>query len=219
MSNGKFTEIADITIIGAGAAGLMAGIWAGRTDPKRKIVLLDGAKKIGRKILIAGGGRCNVTHHTVTADAYAGGSRNAIKKVLKRFDVPQTVDFFRELGVELKREETGKLFPTTDRASTVLDALLTEVQRSAEIRHPCRVEHLTKEGDLFHLSGPWGELQSRTVVLATGGKSIPKTGSDGHGYQLARGLGHNSNPGHLSGSRPLNVTQETFYTNNERSHP
>src|SRR5436190_7690237 len=118
------TEQVDIAIIGAGAAGLMAGIWAGRTYPEQRIIILDGARKLGAKILVAGGGRCNVTHDKVEADAYAGSSRNAIRKVLRRFDVPETVTFFRELGVTLKREETGKLFPTTDSAKTVLDALL-----------------------------------------------------------------------------------------------
>src|SRR5579859_3158218 len=105
----------------------MAAIWAGRTNPNRRIVVLDGARKLGAKILVAGGGRCNVTHDVVDASAYAGSSRNAIKKVLRRFDVPETIAFFRELGVMLKREPTGKLFPTTDSARTVLDALLTEV--------------------------------------------------------------------------------------------
>ena len=79
----------------------MAGIWAGRTNPNRKIIILDGAQKLGAKILVAGGGRCNVTHHTVTADAYAGSSRNAIKKVLRRFDVPETIGFFQDIGINL----------------------------------------------------------------------------------------------------------------------
>src|SRR4026209_2553403 len=101
----------------------MAGIWAGRTHPRRRIVILDGAKHLGANILVAGGGRCNVTHHHVDEKAFAGSSPHAIRKVLLRFDVPQTIEFFRELGVELKREETGKLFPTTDNARTVLSAL------------------------------------------------------------------------------------------------
>ncbi|HEX2619897.1 MAG TPA: NAD(P)/FAD-dependent oxidoreductase, partial [Phototrophicaceae bacterium] len=75
---------AEIVIIGAGAAGLMAGIQAGRHNPNRSIVMLDGAKKLGAKILVAGGGRCNVTHDEVDESAYAGSSRNAIKKVLRR---------------------------------------------------------------------------------------------------------------------------------------
>src|SRR5881409_1860564 len=102
----------------------MTAIWAARAAPGHRVVCLDGANRLGAKILIAGGGRCNVTHHVVDEQAFAGSSRNAVRKVLRRFDVPETVAFFRELGVVLKREETGKLFPTSDRARTVLDALL-----------------------------------------------------------------------------------------------
>src|SRR5882672_7267731 len=99
---------AEIAVIGAGAAGLFAAIWAGRTlreagQPGR-VVALDGAKTLGAKILVAGGGRCNVTHHAVDETAYAGGagsSRHAIKNVLRRFDVPRTVEFFNHLGVQL----------------------------------------------------------------------------------------------------------------------
>lgn len=183
-------ERADVVVVGAGAAGLMAGLWAGRTSAGR-IVLLDGARKLGAKILVAGGGRCNVTHHAVDARAYAGSSPGAINKVLRRFDVPATVAFFRELGVELKREETGKLFPTTDNARTVLDALLrANREAGVEIRHPYRVETVEQTRDGFRVGGPWGALEAGRLVLATGGRSLPKSGSDGHGYALARELGH-----------------------------
>jgi len=87
------TERVDVAIIGAGAAGLMAAIWAGRTKGGRRIVCLDGASRLGAKILIAGGGRCNVTHDTVDEHAFAGSSPNAIRKVLRRFDVPETIGF------------------------------------------------------------------------------------------------------------------------------
>jgi len=182
---------ADITIIGAGAAGLMAAIWAGRAKPPRTVVVLDGARTLGAKILVAGGGRCNVTHDVVTADAYAGGSRNAIKRVLQRFDVPATIAFFQELGVELKREETGKLFPVTDQARTVLKALLAGVRQSgAQIYHPCRVTEITRQDDDFQLGGDWGSVQTTRLILATGGRSLPKSGSDGAGYGLVQELGH-----------------------------
>ncbi len=174
---------------------MMAGIWAGRSHPQRSIVILDGAPKLGAKILIAGGGRCNVTHYQVDASAFAGSSRHAINKVLRRFDVSQTIAFFRELGVALKREETGKLFPITDSARTVLNALLTAAQQAnVRIHHPCRVEAVAKTGDGFHVRGEWGQIETRHVVLATGGKSLPKTGSDGHGYEIARSLGHSLTP-------------------------
>lgn len=169
----------------------MAGIFAGRSNPNRRTVLLDGARKLGAKILVAGGGRCNVTHHAVDARAYAGSTPNAIKKVLRRFDVPATISFFADLDVALKREETGKLFPTTDSAKTVLNALLrANREAGVEIRHPRRVEAIEKTSGGFRAVGEWGTMDAERVVLATGGKSLPKSGSDGHGYRIAESLGH-----------------------------
>ncbi|MCC6613034.1 MAG: aminoacetone oxidase family FAD-binding enzyme [Anaerolineae bacterium] len=185
----------DILIVGAGAAGLMAGIWAGRSNPRRRIVILDGARKLGAKILVAGGGRCNVTHDVVDETAYAGSSRNAIRKVLRRFDVAQTVAFFREIGVELKREDTGKLFPVTDDAHTVLDALLrAAAEANVRILHPRRVETIAPQEDGFVVGGEWGSMAAARIVLATGGRALPKSGSDGHGYALAESLGHSLTP-------------------------
>src|SRR4029078_1003011 len=96
---------------------------AGRPG-RRRVVLLDGAGTLGAKILISGGGRCNVTHHQVDEKAFAGSTPAAIRKILRRFDVDQSFVFFRAYGVDIKNEKTGKLFPVNDRAQTVLDALL-----------------------------------------------------------------------------------------------
>jgi predicted Rossmann fold flavoprotein len=177
-------------VVGAGAAGLMAAIWAGRRG--RRTVLLDGARTLGAKILVSGGSRCNVTHERVDETAFAGSSPAAIRKVLRRFDVPETVAFFRELGVDLKREETGKLFPTTDRARTVLDALLRAAREAdVEVVFPWRVVEVRASAGGFALLSSKGErLEADRVVLATGGLSLPKTGSDGGGYALAQALGH-----------------------------
>ncbi|MFM9994369.1 MAG: NAD(P)/FAD-dependent oxidoreductase [Phycisphaerales bacterium] len=193
------TPEVDIAVVGAGAAGLMAAIWAGRTRPGLRIAALDGALKLGAKVLVAGGGRCNVTHDAVDPSAYAGSSRHAIRNVIRRFDVPRTVEFFRELGVELKREETGKLFPTTDDARTVLEALLRAARDTGvQLIHPWRVESIAKSDDGFLLApspahpptpSP-AHLIARRIILATGGRSLPKSGSDGHGYDLVRALGH-----------------------------
>ncbi|MCA9100013.1 MAG: aminoacetone oxidase family FAD-binding enzyme, partial [Planctomycetales bacterium] len=107
--------------------------------------------------------------------------------------------------------DTGKLFPTTDRARTVLDALVGEVRRHAEIRYLCRVESITRSGSgPFHLVGPWGALSAAAVVLATGGKSIPKTGSDGHGYALAQSLGHSLTPHLIPALVPLTLPKKHF---------
>ncbi|MFO0828424.1 MAG: NAD(P)/FAD-dependent oxidoreductase [Phycisphaerales bacterium] len=182
-------EAVDVAVVGAGAAGLMTAIWSARAG--RRVVALDGARTLGAKILVAGGGRCNVTHDVVDESAYAGSTGPAIRKVLRRFDAARTIEFFRSLGVELKREPTGKMFPTTDDAHTVLDALLGAAREAgAELRHPCRVERVERDVDAFAIVGSSGTLRARRVVLATGGMSLPKTGSDGGGYALARSLGH-----------------------------
>lgn len=179
----------DVIVVGVGAAGLYAAIHAGRSGAR--VLALDGARTLGAKILVAGGGRCNVTHHAVDEKAYAGSSANAIRKVLRRYGVAETVAFFDEQGVKLKQEETGKLFPTTDRARSVLDALLRAAkQAGVRIEFPRRVEVVRQMKDGFEVSGDWGEARAPRLILATGGKALPKSGSDGLGYDFARTLGH-----------------------------
>ncbi|MEM8739150.1 MAG: aminoacetone oxidase family FAD-binding enzyme [Planctomycetota bacterium] len=191
----------DVAVVGAGAAGLFAAIFTGRAaSAGTRVVAFDGAKRLGAKILIAGGGRCNVTHDVVRPDDYAAGpgsSRNAVKKVLRSFTVEETIDFFRGRGVELKREDTGKLFPTTDRARTVLNALLEACyEAGAELRTEHRVTAIKRREahNDFQIATTRGETTARRVVLSTGGLALPKTGSDGFGYHLARSLGHTVTP-------------------------
>jgi predicted Rossmann fold flavoprotein len=180
----------DIAIVGGGAAGLMAAIFAARNAPNKRVMVIDGAPKLGAKILIAGGGRCNVTHDVVEAADF-NGNRNAIARVLRTFTVEQTIAFFLDLGVKLKREETGKLFPVTDKARTVLDALLRATRDAgAEVITGAKVLECTAQARGFVLKTASGEINADVVILATGGRSVPKTGSDGHGYTIARALGH-----------------------------
>jgi predicted Rossmann fold flavoprotein len=182
---------ADLVVVGAGAAGLMAATFAARTRPGARVVLLEGARSLGAKILVSGGARCNVTHEQVRESDFSGSTPAAVRRVLRRFGVDDTIAFFREQGVTLKREETGKLFPTTDRARSVLDALLAAARGAGvALRHPWRVEEVERRGPGFVLRGPSGGMETPRLVLATGGRSLPKSGSDGHGYALARALGH-----------------------------
>ena len=185
----------DILIIGAGAAGLFAATWAGRTAREHgkplAILAVDGARKPGAKILVAGGGRCNVTHWRVTEADYAGSTSPAIRKVLGRFTVDDTIAFFAAAGVDLKREDTGKLFPVTDSARTVLDALLRAAdQAGAQLIHPARVTALDRTTEGFTVTTDTGSIQAARIILCTGGKSLPKSGSDGAGFALATKLGH-----------------------------
>jgi len=189
-------EPVDCAIIGAGAAGLFAAIWAGRSSPGSRIIAFDGARKLGAKILVAGGGRCNVTHFEVSERDFNGSTPASIRRVLARFGVDETIGFFKELGVEFKREDTGKLFPVTDDAHTVLDALLAEARRvGVELRHPDRVRAIRADASsLFEIESDTGTMLARRVILATGGRALPKSGSDGFGFELARRLGHSITP-------------------------
>lgn len=230
----------DIAVIGAGAAGLFAAIWAGREAQSQgrqtRIIALDGAKKLGAKILVAGGGRCNVTHHAVDESAYAGASRKSIRKVLLRFGVDQTVAFFRGLGVELKQEDTGKLFPVADDGRVVLDAILRAASDAGvDVRHPWRVASIAQEGQgasaMFAIARDWafespgdptagerrppgdeGLLLARRIILATGGKALPKSGSDGGGYAIAQALGHTLTDHVFPALVPLTTPKDWFLT-------
>jgi predicted Rossmann fold flavoprotein len=182
----------DLAIVGAGAAGLAAGIFAGRRRPGTSIEILDGATKLGAKILVSGGGRCNVTNVDVAETDFWGGSRNVVRRILRAFPAARAAEFFREIGVALRREEDGKLFPATHSARTVLDALLREAARvGARVQAGRRVTSVRRlEGQGFELETPVGPLRAKRVILATGGLSLPKTGSDGLGYRIAESLGH-----------------------------
>jgi predicted Rossmann fold flavoprotein len=189
------TPPSDILVIGAGAAGLFAATWAGRTAAgagrRLSVTALDSARKLGAKILVAGGGRCNVTHERVAEADYAGSTPPAIRKVLRRFTVADTISFFNAAGVELKTEDTGKLFPMSDSARTILEALIRQAARAGtQLVHPAKVTAIDRTPLGFVARTEAGEFSARALILCTGGKSLPKSGSDGTGLVLARSLGH-----------------------------
>ena len=181
----------DVAIVGAGAAGLAAAIFARRAAPARTVVLLDGALKPGAKILVSGGGRCNVTNAVVAETDFWGGKRTVVRRVLRALPVDATVTFFHELGLPLHEEAGGKLFPDSNQARDVLNALLFGVREAGVLLEPgTRVHSVTRVDEGFAIDTVRGPLRARQVVLATGGRSLPKTGSDGGGYEIARALGH-----------------------------
>ncbi len=188
-----------MAIVGGGAAGLATAIFTARALRERplsaagppRVVLLDGARTLGAKILVSGGSRCNVTNVQVDAADFWRSGSPFVKQVLRAFPVPETIAFFEGLGVKLTEEPLGKLFPVTNKSRTVLDALLAEARRlKVEIRTSCRVQGLVRDQRGWTLETAAGPLRAGRVVLATGGLSLPKTGSDGFGYELARGKGH-----------------------------
>lgn len=182
-----------VVVVGAGAAGLTAAVFAAHGSAH--VVLLEGTDRPGQKILISGGGRCNVLPSRASAaDFHTDGSPNTLRKILAAWPLAEVLRFFQdELDVPLElEEESGKLFPASNRARTVLDALLDAAKdRGVEIRLNARLAAIERQepGWLVRLES--GEpLKAGRVVLATGGLSVPATGSDGTGLNIARELGH-----------------------------
>ena len=184
-------SLIDTVIVGAGAAGLAAAIFARRTDPSAAVVLLEGAHKPGAKILVSGGGRCNVTNAVVRESDFWGGKPSIVRRILKALPVAETVAWFAGLGVPLHEEPGGKLFPDSNRARDVLNALLRGAEEAgATLSCGARVLAIQRADGAFLLATSLGEMRARAVILATGGRSLPRTGSDGAGYQFAAALGH-----------------------------
>lgn len=181
----------DMVIVGAGAAGLATAIFAARAEPTLTVQCLDGAKRVGAKILVSGGSRCNVTNRVVDERDFSSRAHRQVKRVLRAFPAARTAEFFAGLGVPLHEEEGGKLFPDTNRSRTVLDALLREAaDHRIAIHGEQRVVDVARAAGGFVVRTAKSEWTARRVVLATGGRSLPKTGSDGFGYTLATRLGH-----------------------------
>jgi predicted Rossmann fold flavoprotein len=188
------SDTADLVIVGGGAAGLAAAIFAAETAPPGfRTVVLDGAKTLGAKILIAGGGRCNVTHYEVLPRDF-NGSQNIVRNILSAFDVAATIRWFASLGVELKREATGKLFPVANSARAVLKALLDRCDAlGVELSTGRRVTKIVPPSESdpsFQIQHAGGLLRCARVVVSTGGRSLPRSGSDGSGWDILRELGH-----------------------------
>jgi len=189
----RAADTADVVIVGAGAAGLAAAVFCARAAPQTRIICVDSARIVGAKILVSGGSRCNVTNRVVTERDFWGSDRRIIRDVLRAFPAPRAIAFFEELGVALREEEDGKFFPVSNRARTVLDALIRAVSTSgAELHTSSRISGIQRrDEDDFALTTTDGRTyRTSFVVLATGGRSLPKTGSDGTGYAFARAFGH-----------------------------
>jgi predicted Rossmann fold flavoprotein len=182
----------DVVIVGAGAAGLATAIFAARQDPRVRIRVLDGARRVGAKILVSGGSRCNVTIRVVTEREFWGAPPRLVARVLRAFPADRAAQFFADLGVALHEEELGKLFPDSNTARSVLDALLDEAgRRGVVIDTGSRVVAVSHDGRAFTIQCADGRsVTAGAVVLATGGRSLPKSGSDGFGYGVAARLGH-----------------------------
>ena len=183
----------DAIVVGAGAAGLMTTITAARKGTK--VLLLDSREKIGAKILMSGGTRCNVTNKTVSEKDYNSEDLMRVRNILRSFDNQATLKFFKELGVELILEDTDKYFPKSNSGKTVLDALVRELNRlKVSLIAPAKVTAIDYREGVYHVKGADFSHQAKRVVIATGGLSYPASGSDGAGFGFAKAFGHDIIP-------------------------
>lgn len=185
-----------IVVAGAGAAGMMAAVTAARQGAK--VVLIEPNEKVGRKLYITGKGRCNVTNDCRVDRLLASVPRNGkfLYSAFSRFSPQDTIAFFEKLGVPLKVERGNRVFPQSDRAADVIDALWKELRRCRVELRQDRVTEVAVSGG--RVSGvkleKAGLVNCEAVLLATGGASYPRTGSTGDGYRIAEALGHTITP-------------------------
>jgi predicted Rossmann fold flavoprotein len=180
-------------VIGAGAAGTMAAIFAASAGADT--LLLERTRDGGRKILISGGGRCNILPARLEESRFVtDSSPHTLRKILRSWPLPEQIEFFeRELGIELVEEkESAKLFPVSNRAKDVRDGLLAlATRRGAELVMGSRVTGFRPEGGRWRVDREGAPaLAADVVIVATGGLSVPATGSDGLGLSVLAGLGH-----------------------------
>lgn len=185
----------DVLVVGAGSSGLMAAINA--ASQGARVLLLEKNKRPGRKLLLSGGGRCNVTNRTSRQDliAHIPGNGKFLYSALNQFDQDDIVDFFQSRGVALKEEDHGRMFPVTNSARTILDTLLAELEAlDVTIWYEAPVERLLLDREAGRVRGvllaSGREVLAPAVVLAVGGRAYPKTGATGDGYAWARAAGH-----------------------------
>lgn len=182
-------DVYDVCVVGAGAAGLMTAIVGARQ--KLDVLILDGQKRIGAKILMSGGTRCNVTNDVVVLDDYNSEEPRVVRNILNSFPPSKTIRFFNDLGVKFVLEPGGKYFPTTHSGKTILDALLSAIQKEGvSLRTEAKVKNISFQKKVFEIKGDGFIVYAKNVVIATGGLSHPGTGSEGIGYRLAKTFGH-----------------------------
>ncbi|AWH25082.1 NAD(P)/FAD-dependent oxidoreductase [Stenotrophomonas sp. YAU14D1_LEIMI4_1] len=182
----------DVVVIGAGAAGLMTALTAGRRG--RQVQVLDHANKVGKKILMSGGGRCNFTNTGTTPANFLSANPHFCKSALARYSPWHFIDMVEKHGIAYHEKELGQLFCDVS-SKLIVKMLVEECQAAgAQIRTQCSIERIEHASDGFRVHTTQGLFHCASLVVATGGLSIPSLGATGFGYELARQFGHNVLP-------------------------
>lgn len=187
---------ADVIVVGGGTAGMMAAIAAASNGSK--VMLFDKNKRLGKKLLMTGGGRCNVTNNRPVDDLirHIPGNGRFLYSTFSQFNNEDIMHFFAERGIALKEEDHGRIFPTTDKSKTIVDGLRNELEQlNVTILYQEAVEKIIHDQEkITGVRTSEGDYLAQSVVLATGGLTYPSTGATGDGYRLAKQVGHHVTP-------------------------
>lgn len=179
-------------IIGGGPSGLMAAVAA--SENSSNVLLIEKKKGLGRKLKISGGGRCNVTNRLPYEEIIKNipGNGKFLYSPFSKFDNESIIEFFESRGIKLKEEDHGRMFPVSNKSQDIVDTLVNTIKNNkVEIKEETVVNEITKnDNQSFIVKTQDGDFESKTVIIATGGTSVPQTGSTGDGYKFAENLGH-----------------------------
>ena len=193
----------DVLVIGGGAAGLMCALTAGQRG--KRVLVIEHANRVGKKILMSGGGRCNFTNTGTTPANYLSANPHFCKSALARYTPQHFIDMVERHGIAYHEKELGQLF-CDDSSKQIVKMLVDECEwAGVRIETSCSVERMQAVDERFHLHTSKGTYSAPSLVVASGGLSIPSMGATGFGYELARQFGHTVLPTR-AGLVPLTLT-------------
>jgi predicted Rossmann fold flavoprotein len=199
----------DVIVVGGGTSGLMAAIAAAESNSK--VLLIEKNKRFGKKLLMTGGGRCNVTNNRMIDDLihHIPGNGKFLYSTFAQFNNQDIMNFFESQGVSLKEEDHGRMFPVSNKSKTIVDTLVNRVKElGVTIATNTVVKKLLHETEITGVETEFETFYAPCVVLTTGGRTYPSTGSTGDGYKLAKKVGHTIAPLYPTES-PL-ISEESF---------
>ncbi|MGG5339212.1 flavoprotein [Enterococcus pernyi] len=200
----------DVIVVGAGTSGMMAAISA--AEYGASILLIEKNKKAGKKLLMTGGGRCNVTNNRPVDDliAHIPGNGKFLYSTFSQYNNFDIMEFFEAQGVHLKEEDHGRMFPVTNKSKTIIEALVHRLNElNVTMFFGERVEKLIhKDNQIYGVRTEFDEFKAKCVILTTGGRTYPSTGATGDGYKLVKKVGHTITPLYATES-PL-ISEESF---------
>ena len=187
-------QIPKLAVIGGGASGLAAAITAARRFGGKNVIILEKQSRVGRKLLATGNGRCNIGNRNISSDHYFGDNA-LIESVLSDFGLKQHKRFFASLGLLLKEDSEGRLYPNSNQASTVLDCMRNELQRiGVEEKCDFTIDNITKKKNCFEIHSGETSINAENIIFACGSKASPSLGSDDSGNRILKSFGITPSP-------------------------